>query len=83
MTTTLGIDKESFEWRRIRQWIDENKDAATDQLIRPGLNPIQTEFQRGRVAALNDLLEAVTGDKIPVTPAEEDEGDYVTAGGVY
>lgn len=51
-----NIDKESLTWRTVSAWAETEIAAAQDHLEQAGLPPEPTEHQRGRIAALRDLL---------------------------
>lgn len=50
------IDKHSSEWLEIRRWVEQQIEASRDRLEQPG---DVIEFERGRIAALRDLLRLV------------------------
>lgn len=59
------IDPYSETWRRVCKHANDELDQARTALEQPGLPAAETEFQRGRIAALRTLL-ALTEDKVKV-----------------
>lgn len=53
------IDKQSETWRHVEEWSKREREICRDQLEQPGLEPGDTEFVRGRIAALNELRNLV------------------------
>lgn len=51
-----GIDRNSVTWDVIETWAATEIEVATAALTRRGLGPVETEFERGRIAALSSLL---------------------------
>lgn len=47
----------SPEWPDVRARIEELMEDSIETLIKRGLDPVSTEYHRGRHAALNDLLK--------------------------
>jgi len=54
-----NISQTSPEWRAIRKRIVEKMDAAKDQCSMHGLPIAETEYQRGKIDALDELLRFV------------------------
>lgn len=51
-----AIDRNSVTWGAIEKWVAAEIEVATTALTRRGLGPVETEFERGRIAALSSLL---------------------------
>lgn len=47
----------SPEWPDVRAKVEELMAQSLDVLIKRGLDPVSTEYHRGRHAALSDLLK--------------------------
>ncbi|WP_022727231.1 hypothetical protein [Fodinicurvata sediminis] len=50
------IDTASATWDGVKEWGEAQLERSRSTLEAPGTSPIDTEYQRGRVAALRDLL---------------------------
>lgn len=50
------ISPDSRDWRELRDWLAQAIEDAGAELERRGLGIPETEFLRGRIAALRDVL---------------------------
>ena len=66
------IDKHSDTWREVAAWAVPALGAARSRLENIGVDPVETENLRGRIAALCDLL-ALTDEpeQRDIAPAED------------
>lgn len=56
------IDRHSDTWAAVVAEIARRREDALRRLLRPGLDPVATEYCRGVLAAL-DALEALADEK--------------------
>lgn len=67
------IDPYSETWRRVRKHATDEIEIARTELERSGMPAIDTEFRRGRIAALRALL--ALGEPKPDTPIQPGDHD--------
>lgn len=58
------ISKQSPDWLAVKRRCDEEIALAQVLIESPGFGPVETEFQRGRIAAFREVL------KFPDEPKE-------------
>lgn len=51
-----AIEPHSQTWRRVQEWAEAELDEAVRTLTQRGVGPVETEYERGRIAALSKLL---------------------------
>jgi hypothetical protein len=59
------IDRHSKTWEIVSMQAENMLDAAMDNICQPGLSQDRTEFLRGRISVLNEILllgEPATGE---------------------
>lgn len=69
-----AIDTESPSWKAIAAWAEGRLSASRAAIEAHGLDLQQTEYQRGRIAMLRELLKLPTPNRIdPAHSAEHVE----------
>lgn len=53
------VDRYSDTWAAVSAWAADEIDEATGRLCAHGLSVVETEYQRGRIAALRGLLRLI------------------------
>lgn len=56
MMKPTDIDPSSRTWRAIRAWAEKGLKRSRDAIETPGYGTMETEFERGRIAALRELV---------------------------
>lgn len=68
----MTIDRQSLTWRQVEAWTRAEIQHARDRLERRNLDERSSDFDRGRIAALRDLLAMAEPDAGPaVAPIPE------------
>lgn len=67
------IEPTSATWEAVTIWAEREIVSALDAIVARGLGPVETEYLRGRVATLRDILALPQ----PVTSFVTDQDDYV------
>lgn len=65
----MDIDKTSPTWRSISKWAEEEIANTQLDLETPQLDPNETEFLRGKIAALRNLID-LTAENPEITAVE-------------
>ncbi len=68
------IDKASETWRDIVAWVEDEGAKAAGQLAMTGVALPETEFLRGRLSALADLLDLAEPIKPPLAEPSDNYG---------
>lgn len=69
----MPVDPQSLTWQAVTKAIAEDIASARKRLERTGLDLPQTEFERGRIAALRQIESlAQPREQIPVEPPQYD-----------
>lgn len=63
------IDETSPTWRSISKWAEEEISNTQLDLETPKLDPEETEFLRGKIAALRNLID-LTAESPEITAVE-------------
>lgn len=63
----MPIDPHSATWETVEGKAKAALDEATRRLRQPGLDPVKTEFERGRIRMAEEILSLAT----PEAPAPE------------
>ena len=50
------IDTGSPAWMLTREWAEKQREYSRDAILKHGLSVEKTEFLRGKIACLNELL---------------------------
>jgi len=65
----MSIDKGSSTWDAIQEYAKKQIDASHQMLEMRDLDQVETQFERGRIRALRDLLALV--EPRPVIPSTD------------
>lgn len=63
------IDTNSATWRAINRHAEQRLEQLRAYLETPGIDPVETESYRGRIAELRVLLNLPNPSKIPLQPS--------------
>lgn len=61
------VDENSRTWRAVKEWADKRMTSSRASLEAQGLEPVQTEFERGRIAAAKELMNLPKQNMINTT----------------
>lgn len=64
------IDEHSHTWAAVKRRAEEIQDEAAAAALARGLEPIPTEFERGRLAAVRAIL-ALAAEEPSEMPSED------------
>lgn len=71
-----AIEPHSQTWRHVQEWAEAELDEAVRTLTQRGVGPVETEYERGRIAALSKLLSlAAEPQTISVEAVHYDDFD--------
>lgn len=56
----LSIDPHSETWAAVKKFAETEIEFARNRLERQGADPLTTEYERGRIKTLRDLLALAT-----------------------
>lgn len=73
--THIDIDIHSLTWRSVEAWAEDEISQTHERLEQTGLTQQATEYERGRIAALRDLLRLKEPPHLP-EPAVTYDGQY-------
>jgi len=82
VTKSYNIDRNSDTWRSIRAYIDDRIELRRTNLETPGVDPVDTECQRGAIEELKELR--ALGEPRVVEDVDEAQDAMASAlGGSY
>lgn len=73
MSDEHRIETDSRTWRAVTAWADKRMTSSRAAIESPGLGPVDTEYERGRLAAVRELLKLAE----PKTNTLYSAGDHV------
>lgn len=76
MSRTPIIETSSPTWRAVKGWAEERLDASRTAIEPHGVAPERTEYERGRIAALRELLQLPEPRKLSQPPSAADAAEW-------
>lgn len=64
MVDRTDIDEHSRTWRAVKQWAEDRLVSSRATIEAAGMPPMDTEYQRGRIAVLRELLGLTEPDTV-------------------
>jgi hypothetical protein len=56
MVDKTDIDPHSRTWRAVKDWAEARLTSSRSTIEAVGMPPLETEYERGRIAAMRELL---------------------------